>query len=121
MTVGNAGVSKLRGDGYSHVCSMCEHMHKALAEGRGLCGQENCAGPIGGGSFPKYVGPMSRDAIARSCFACGKEANKILLTPDGFVGSCNEHLRWVSLSQAKSEPIETLTPASEAEADGVSV
>jgi len=100
------GVTKLIGMGYSHVCAMCEHMHRAASAGSDSCGKD-CCGPIGGGAFPMYEGVMSRDAIARTCYACGSRANKLLSTPNGYIGSCDDHLRWISLSKSNTDPVES--------------
>lgn len=69
-----------RAAGFSHVCSMCVRLH----EGRRLAGSldwdkasctsmANCRGPLGGGAYLDYAGPM-KGALHNHCWLCGVDA-----------------------------------------------
>lgn len=94
---------ELMGDGFGFTCAACKKLHEGLMRGAeicsaGLAGQE-CGGPLIGMSFPQYEGPLSKESIAKLCFMCGADANKILQAEDGgYVGVCNTHLEHVKKS-----------------------
>jgi len=94
------GVKELMGDGFGFTCAACERLHEGLLRGADVCSAGlaglKCGGPLIGLSFPLYKGPMSRETLAKTCFMCGVDANKILQAEDGgYVGVCNTHMEHV--------------------------
>lgn len=91
-------VQKALADGYAFPCSMCVKLHwgrdRNLPHCRAAHENKECGGPLAGLGFPEYEGPLSRDAIAKLCFRCGKPASKIVEgnRGPGLVGVCKRHL-----------------------------
>lgn len=85
--------------GYAYPCACCERLWENYSDNIGVCTAKKegvvCGGPIAGLAFPAYKGPLTRDNIIKSCFRCGKPADKIIETTTGFFGSCKEHLKLV--------------------------
>lgn len=92
-------VRELTKAGYAFPCTCCIRMWRAKAKGFTDCSRElppgkNCGGPMAGMSFPLYIGPLTREAIAMSCLRCGKRAVEAVSStqnPDLLVGACEEH------------------------------
>lgn len=61
---------KLR-EGLSVFCATCDHYWKARENGvpGDACLQNDCASPLGGGTFDKYKGPINPPHAV--CFVCG--------------------------------------------------
>ena len=55
-------------NGLSAICATCETFWEADDRGADSCGQA-CGGPVSGGDFPKYKGPLTN--FAALCFVCG--------------------------------------------------
>lgn len=95
--------SVFRSQGYAFVCSFCEKLHRAHQVGytkgceaamQGL----DCAGPIAGGDFPLYEGPLTKHTLASMCYRCGAESVKGVQPAGGgkVIGACAkcfEHIR----------------------------
>ena len=114
-----SAINKLRSVGYGFVCATCQKLQRPLGIGRHLVGCEaqqagiQCGGPIVGLSFPQYEGPLTQQGMAMTCFACGKDANKILQPDDGgYVGCCNEHMDLVSVRE-QNDSVLALKPVHE--------
>ncbi len=91
-----------RENGFSFVCSMCVRLHEGhkMAKGnwdRTRCTGSHCVGPLGGGCYPEYAGPLS-EILMRFCFMCGDENPRHGISPNTFsrntqiIGCCDEHL-----------------------------
>jgi len=96
-------VKKLMGEGFGFTCAACQKLHEGLLRGAEVCSEglagNDCGGPLIGLSFPLYQGPLTRETIAKTCFMCGVDANKILQAEDGgYVGVCNTHMENVRKS-----------------------
>lgn len=87
--------------GICFICSMCERWHMGDeanlrdAFGDRRCSQEDdCAGPVWGGTFHEYKGPL-KGYKTHWCYLCGKESTH-LLAPKGNtsdpIGVCEECL-----------------------------
>lgn len=75
MPLDQFSVGMMRANGVGFVCSMCERMHEGKGLGLpGCTGTEACRGPMGGGTFQEYRGPLGETLLGTSCFACGGEA-----------------------------------------------
>lgn len=81
------------------VCSTCEH-HK-IATGKGLhtCAMD-CGGPLVGGAFPMYKGPLAGN-LPNWCMICGIRSDAAIRVQangidKGFVGVCEAHIKTLS-------------------------
>ena len=61
--------------GLSPVCATCSHYWNGRDNGAPGCGRVGCGGPVTGGSFPKYKGPMDDFRLAATCFMSGRDAS----------------------------------------------
>lgn len=88
----SARALSLKARGFSAVCSLCRHMHRADAVGNDQCGK-TCGSPLYGLDFPEYDGPVPRSALSKACFVCGQPSNAGAIRPGwrGMVGVCSAH------------------------------
>ncbi len=88
---------KLKQAGFSAVCALCWHMHRADSVGRDQCGQD-CGSPLYGKDFPEYDGPVARSALCKACFVCGQPATAGAMRPGwrGMVGVCSAHSEMIA-------------------------
>jgi len=98
-----------RAQGYAFVCSLCEKLHRAHDVGytkgcEAAMQGKDCAGPIAGGDFPLYEGPLTRHALASMCYRCGAEAVKGVQPADGgkVIGACAEHFEHIRPQSGKA-------------------
>lgn len=79
--------------GLSLVCATCAHYWRARAldPGAGGCGREGCKGPLRGGAFEEYEGPISD--FTRWCLRCGGEASAAVraVGKERAFGLCGAH------------------------------
>lgn len=88
--------------GFAFPCSMCVKLWRMMDRGQTQCeaavNNQRCDGPVAGGSFPKYEGPMGRKGIANHCVRCGKPIDphnkdrRVRVEDGGEVGICKRHL-----------------------------
>lgn len=96
---------KARMDGVCFLCSMCERWHEGMdqglkdAFGEGRCAQsDDCKGPVWGGTFHEYKGPMSGHKL-KWCYLCGEESSHALAPkastgdPVGVCTKCLEEVK----------------------------
>ncbi len=102
-------IAMARADGVCFMCSMCSHWHDGESQGLmddlddTVCTEKDCRGPVWGGSFPRYNGPISGykhnhcylcgEAATHHVWANGKEGDKI--------GLCKEHVLTVEKYTAR--------------------
>lgn len=93
-------IGRLMAEGFAFPCACCKRLWAAKTNGLDSCKpmlppNADCAGPIGGYSFPLYEGPLTRTAIALNCFRCGKPAAEAVSStnnPETLVGVCADHV-----------------------------
>lgn len=73
------------------------------------CLGRDCIGPMGGGSYPEYHGPLGRVNLPQYCFRCGRESDAAVeSTKDrGLVGVCEDHLKLLRAGTYESRPAGT--------------
>jgi len=109
MAVNQTHVGIFRAQGYGFVCSMCEKLHRAYGVGytkgceaamKGL----DCAGPIAGGDFSLYEGPLTTQTLAALCYRCGVDATKGVQPSSGgkVIGTCDEHFEQIRPQSGKA-------------------
>src|SRR5580704_18062553 len=78
-------------DGLSAVCAMCENFWSAQEKGLSGCGQR-CGGPMAGGAFDKYRGPVTD--FSKFCFVCGSKATHAVRATGNVrvLGCCATHI-----------------------------
>jgi len=80
--------------GYSFFCATCNHLHRAVSQGQGVCCINGCSGPPVGNNFPSYKGFMNTEIMASVCFACGDCSVKQVVSVKGrLFGVCGKHTR----------------------------
>lgn len=127
MPLNEVDVAAAIAEGFSPVCATCTHLMRARERGVSACGQ-SCGGPLSGGDFSAYQGPMTMDRMAQWCFFCAAEASYGVRVQQSAAlrngsrrvfGVCAQHLeRLVSLRPAgrtddEPEPRLVLEGASE--------
>lgn len=83
-------------NGVSAVCATCLHYWSAYDKRLDSCGQPKCGGPIGGGTFPSYDGPM-KGVLHKFCFVCSAPS-KFGIRVNGsprIIGACPKHIGYV--------------------------
>lgn len=95
--------------GVSFVCAHCFNFWEAHQRGLDQClasAQGNtCTGPIGGGTFPFYRGPMESH-LANLCFVCGARADAACQV-DGqtrLIGVCSKHVHMLETYSSEGKP-----------------
>jgi hypothetical protein len=70
-------------------CTTCERLPAG-----GECDQPICHGPIAGGWFPAYRGPLRKagDYAHQWCFMCGQPATAAVRVADHYMGVCATHI-----------------------------
>lgn len=101
-------ILKVMQDGVGFVCAHCERFWWGVDRGYGSCWAKavgkDCSGPMGGGSFQEYEGPLKGN-LCRFCFVCGKEPSGVACTKHGKVGVCRDHMEWLgSYSRPNERP-----------------
>lgn len=77
--------------GYSIYCATCTKYWDYKDKGASNCGaKDGCKGPLFGGSFHEYDGPITEHA--RQCFACGQASRYILTGGKRDFGVCSNHV-----------------------------
>lgn len=73
-------------DHYTFICATCPKLHALRSRGKSGClgniGGRSCSGPMAGGSYPEYSGPLAKDMTAR-CFLTGADSTGAVEMPDG--------------------------------------
>jgi hypothetical protein len=110
--------NKLRSQGVGFVCACCEKLRRRAVRGLLCCEAaidgKDCCGPISGGFFPLYEGPLTRRTIATTCFVCGDKATKVLVVHHGegeYVGACDCHIGMCPVTDGEYESSKTMVPA----------
>jgi hypothetical protein len=58
--------------GFPITCATCEHLKTAWDTNADDCGKlVTCGGPIFSRYFPDYRGPLTREAMEKTCLKCG--------------------------------------------------
>lgn len=103
-------------EGMSFICATCHRYWEGRAARADRCTAKGpCRGPMGGGSFPEYDGPVTD--LRRWCFRCGVEASSGVRVAgtERIFGVCDRHLPDVSrLAPVQGGPghlLEILRPA----------
>jgi hypothetical protein len=88
------------------MCTMCEHWHAGRAKQQ-PCGHPACHGPIAGGWFPDYRGPLraGTDNAWQWCFFCGNPASHVLRVATHYLGVCEGHLAHVQVRTRKEDGV----------------
>jgi len=107
-----------RQSGFSFVCSLCLRLHEGNRMAGGdwdttRCTGTFCKGPLGGGSYPEYEGPI-KDALNRFCFICGTTNPPHAIASclpghprDRLLGACDEHAKLVDEGMFDERPTGT--------------
>lgn len=91
------------------LCAMCEHWHEGVDLGlkddmhEPRCSVQGCCGPVWGGSFEKYAGPLKGNVHAW-CYLCGQKSTHVAApkTAQGQkVGLCSECAKKIKVFTAK--------------------
>lgn len=90
-------------DGLSGICAMCENFWEAANKGLGSCGQR-CGGPISGGAFDKYRGPIID--FSNFCFVCLNQATHAVRTKNNprVLGCCKQHIEIIAKYKPADKP-----------------
>lgn len=109
-----------RACGFTFVCSMCVKLHAGRRREnasweKARCVGRNCTGPIGGGSYPEYEGPLKEtSAFGNHCWACGKESPESFISSNRpghdsgrLIGCCTEHLKLIRENDFDCRPAGT--------------
>src|SRR6267154_2337600 len=77
------------------VCTLCDWFWAADEKGLSSCGQR-CGGPISGGAFDKYQGPVTD--FSTFCFVCLGPATHAVRAKDNprVLGCCKQHIEIIS-------------------------
>lgn len=105
--------------GLSVVCATCEHFWAAQDRGSESCGQR-CGGPMSGGAFDKYKGPITD--FSKMCFRCGAPATHAVRAVGNVrvLGCCREHIEIIQQWKPASGPavnVVILSPSGDAATD----
>lgn len=74
------------------ICRMCLKMAKLYAEDETVevCSCLRCVGPLRGGAFPEYEGPLKTgDMKQRFCYLCGEHSTHTLDVDGTRLGVCD--------------------------------
>ena len=95
MPLDQMKVAAAIGNGLNVVCATCENYWDArdrdIPDGRCLA-TDGCGGPIAGGAFHEYRGPMTQ--FDQFCFRCGNKATHAVRVSEHprVIGVCVEHI-----------------------------
>lgn len=80
--------------GLSAICATCDHYWSAVEREAPSCGQD-CGGPMSGGVFDKYRGPMTDFSLF--CFVCSNKSTHGVRVGGHarVIGCCAEHIEFV--------------------------
>ncbi len=107
-------IRKAMAKGIGFACATCDNFGWGVQHGLPACkaNSENkfCAGPMGGGAFPEYSGPL-KNVLTKYCFVCGRQAcaaAEVKPLPgstvkSGMVGVCEEHIQWLETYSRPNE------------------
>ena len=93
--------------GLSTVCATCKKYWAARDRnipGDTCLAKRGCAGPVGGGDYAEYDGPISD--LSRWCFRCGADS-KYGVQVTGrqrIIGVCEEHVRSLADLKPMGQP-----------------
>ncbi len=92
----NSGEAKeARENGFVFVCSTCENLHSSNWRITGSCRGVGCFGPLGGGYYNQYIGPLD-GIFSKFCFLCGSiEIENVFCVntnKDILFGVCKKHV-----------------------------
>ena len=116
FTIGAEDVAAAMRAGFSFVCAMCVKLH-AGKEAFGAkdwklvqCLGESCHGPMGGGGFAEYNGPLGAVNLPQYCFRCGREADAAVesIKDKRMVGVCKKHLKLLKHGAYERRPAGTV-------------
>ena len=93
--------------GLSVVCSTCKKYWGARDRnipGDTCLAKRGCSGPVGGGDFPEYDGPVSD--LSRWCFKCGADSKYgVQVTGRSrVIGVCEEHVNMLAELKPMGQP-----------------
>ena len=84
--------------GVGFTCAHCEKFWWGVDNSTDGCKakheRKECTGPLGGGAFPEYQGPLTGH-ITRFCFVCGQTPAGAAVVKGGRVGVCEKHMEWL--------------------------
>jgi len=102
-------IAQAKANGVCFVCRTCLRYHEG--EMRGLhkkfgeircTSKGDCCGPVGGGSFDEYEGPL-KGYLWKYCYLCGEKVKWVLKAktkgakPIGCCDKCLEHVKKLTL------------------------
>lgn len=98
--------------GVSGVCALCQNFWSAEDRGLDSCG-ERCGGPMSGGAFDKYKGPITD--FSKFCFVCLKPATHAVRAKDNprVLGCCQSHVGIISKYKPIDKPAVDIVVVSE--------
>lgn len=101
--------------GLSAVCAHCEHYWSAADKQLPSCGQK-CGGPMSGGAFDKYKGPITD--FSQMCFVCSQPATYAIRAKNNprVLGCCSPHIDVVKKYRPVDKPAVSITTIS---SDGI--
>ncbi len=108
MPLDPAQIALAMADGLSAVCATCTRYWEGRARGmpgHSCTAKDGCAGPMAGGDFHEYDGPM-KSALHLWCFVCGIKS-RYGVRVGGSVrvfGACEEHVKMLRELQPKDRP-----------------
>jgi hypothetical protein len=91
MSIDKNRVHLALANGVSIVCGTCTHFWVAADKQLNNCGQK-CGGPMSGGTFEKYSGPITD--FSAICFVCGSKSTHAVRAKDSMrvLGCCDKHI-----------------------------
>ena len=93
-------------EGRPITCATCSHMWRARDAQAESCGQPKCCGPLWGGDFPSYSGPLR--TFEAWCFRCGESSTHGVQVNQRVFGMCDEHAAWFKEAQENSPELPRL-------------
>jgi hypothetical protein len=93
-------------EGRPITCATCIHMWQARDRKSDSCGQTSCRGPLWGGDFASYKGPLR--AFEAWCFRCGDSSTHGVQVNSRVFGMCDEHAKWFQEAQENSPELPRL-------------
>ena len=102
--------------GVCFICATCTNWYKGKDKGLKdslgdpVCGFDKCAGPVFGGDFKDYDGPL-KEYKAKFCYLCGRQATHLVSAKKSNamkIGLCSDHAKEVERFTARNGPGHTV-------------
>jgi len=97
-------IAQARANGVCFLCAMCKHWHEGVELGlkddmlEPRCSVQGCCGPVWGGNFAQYAGPLKGN-LHSWCYLCGQKSthvavpNMAQMEKIGVCSACAEKLK----------------------------